>query len=241
MSQEESNLPNLNNDYKDYILALARGLVGAVPFAGSLIAEAITAFIPNQRADRLVQYLSILAAKLEHLDHELLKSRFASPGFVNLLEDSVLQAVRALTAKRLEYIATIVKNGLSDEQEEYDQYKYLLQLLAELNDTEVIILQSYLFDTFSEENQFHKKHQALLMAAGAAHMGSPQQDIERSTVHQSYRQHIARLGLSKPSFKQAKKNELPEFDLDTGTLKASGYKLTSLGKLFLRRLDFSGE
>lgn len=241
MSQEENSLPNLNNDYKDYILAVTRGLVGAIPFAGSLIAEAITAFMPNQRADRLVQYLSILASKLEHLDHELLKARFASPGFINLLEDSVLQAVRALTAERLEFIATIVKNGLSDEQEEYDQYKYLLLLLAELNDTEAIILQSYLFDTRGDENVFYEKHKDLLMAAGAAHMGSPQEDVERSTVHKSYRQHIARLGLLQPKFKQTRKNELPEFDLDTGTLKASGYELTSLGDLFLRRLDLSAE
>jgi hypothetical protein len=45
--------------------------------------------------------------------------------------------------------------------------------------------------------------------------------------------------LLRPKYKKPKKGELPEFDEKTGTLKFSGYDVTSLGKLLLRYIDIA--
>ncbi|MEZ4615393.1 MAG: hypothetical protein R2867_07750 [Caldilineaceae bacterium] len=84
------------------------------------------ALIPNQRIDRIARYVAILEQKLSVLTKEQIATRFSTPGFIDLFEDSLHQAVRALTEERLQHIATVVKNGLSDEQQEHDQYKYFL-------------------------------------------------------------------------------------------------------------------
>lgn len=230
-------LPSIETNRVDYLVAGLKSLAGPLPLIGSLVAEVIGALIPNQRIDRIARYVAILEQKVAHLTQEQIAAKFSRPGFVDVFEDSLYQAARALTDERLQHIATVVKNGMSDEQQEYDQYKYLLWLLAELSDTEMIILQSYLYDTFGEETEFHSKHRDILMAAGRARLGSSQEEVDRSTIHKGYRQHLTQLALLSPRFKKPKKNEIPEFDADTGMIKASGYELTSLGRLLLRQLD----
>ena len=232
-------LPSIETNRVDYVVAGLKSLFGPVPLVGSLVAEVIGAVIPNQRIDRIARYISILEQKVAILEQKQIAVKFSNPGFIDLFEDSLYQAARALTDERLQHIATVVKNGISDEQQEYDQYKYLLWLLAEISDTEMIILQSYLYDTFSEESEFHSKYRNILMAAGQAHFGSSQEEADRSTIHKGYRQHLSQLGLLRSRFKKPKKNEIPEFDTDTGMIKASGYELTALGRLLLRQLDIA--
>ena len=50
------------------------------------------------------------------------------------------------------------------------------------------------------------------------------------------RKHLTRLGLLGQRYKVPRKNETPEFDKETGLLKAGGYELTPLGRLFLARI-----
>ena len=230
-------MPTIETNRIDYLVATLKAISGPIPILGPLFAELFGTVIPQQRLDRLARYIQILDEKLSDLDRELVKARFAMPAFVDLLEDSLHQAIRALTEERLHQIAAIIKNGLSDEHEEYDQYKYVFSLLSEINDTEMIILQAYRHDRFDDPDEFIEKHQDILMAAGSANLDSNQEEVDRSTIHQQYRQHLARLGLLQPRFKRVKKNEFPEFDPQTGTMKASGYKLTPMGRLLLRKTD----
>lgn len=46
----------LNATRIDYVAAGLRGVVGAVPYAGGLLAEIVGTLIPNQRLDRLVSF-----------------------------------------------------------------------------------------------------------------------------------------------------------------------------------------
>lgn len=236
---DNQELPDIQANRIDHIVTGLKALSGLAPVVGSLVAEAIGAIIPNQRIDRLALYVSILEQTLRDIDRELLKARFASPGFLDLFEDSVLQAVRALSEERMQHIATLVKNGLTDEQQEYDQYKYLLSLFAQISDTEVIILHSYIYDEHGGEVNFFLKHQDILMAADKIHSGSSQFELDKATIHTDYIRHLVRLNLLQPTFPTIRKNDSPEFDTKTGMLKASGNRLTPLGRLLLRQLDIA--
>jgi hypothetical protein len=91
----------------DTLAATLRALAGAVPYAGSVLAEAANAAIRNQRLDRMANYLTALGTKLEHFENRFVDNLGNSPEFVELVEESILQAARSASEeRRLNGIAT---------------------------------------------------------------------------------------------------------------------------------------
>jgi len=225
----------------DIATIIGKGLVGAIPFVGPLAAEIVGAVIPNQRIDRIESLLKILESKITDEDKSKIKERIAKPESVDLIEDGFIQASRALSEERKEYIASLLKNSLTDEDLKHIEYKRLLSILGELNDLEVLILKSQtMYRRQSEDNEFWEKHEETLSAPGA-HLGSSQEEIDEHTIYQTHKAHLASLGLLKIKFKKPKRGELPEFDEKTGMIKAQGYDITSLGRLLLRSIDQGGK
>ena len=70
-----------------------------------------------------------------------MKKRFKEEIFIDLFEDGVFQSIKALSNERHEYIASILKNSLSQEEINYLQQKKLLNILSQLNDAEIIHFQ----------------------------------------------------------------------------------------------------
>jgi hypothetical protein len=218
----------------DVSVVFLKGIVGMIPVVGPLAAEVVGAIIPNQKIDRLGKFLQILDKKVEILDQNLLKIRFLTPGFIDLFEDSLYRAARALTEERLEYIAALLKNGLSDEKADYTNYKHILSLLSEINDIEVMLLRAY---DLGWRGDFVEKNISVLKAEPAT-FGSPPEVMDKEILHKSYKDHLIRLKLLQPTFKH-KRNESPEFDYGTGMLKASYTGISPLGRLLLRYVDLA--
>jgi hypothetical protein len=221
----------------DVVATLTKGALGAIPFVGGLAAEVVGAVIPNQRMDRIARLVKVLESKVETLDKEQVRRAFTEPGFVDILEDGFVQAARSLNEERIEHIASLLKNGLTEEHREFVELKKLLYLLAEINDIEVIVLRSYGEpQAIGEESEFRKKHANLLSSPGA-HLGSSQDELDDQFFYDAYRLHLVRLGLLRPRFKKAKRGELPPFDEKTGMIQASGHELTPLGRLLLKNIE----
>src|SRR5687768_5183113 len=125
---------NISANRIDLAVSITKGFIGIVPGIGSLIGEIIGVTIPNQRIDRLSKFVQILDAKLADVEKETLNAKFQTPGYVDLFEDSLYQAARALYDERLEQIATILKNGLTEAEGDYAKYKHVLNLLSEINE-----------------------------------------------------------------------------------------------------------
>lgn len=225
----------------DIATILGKGLVGAIPFVGPLAAEIVGAIIPNQRIDRIESLLKTLESKIAKEDKEKIKERITAPEYVDLIEDCFIQASRALSEERKEYIASLLKNSLTDDDLRHIEYKRMLSLLGELNDLEVLILKSYtMYRGRPEHDGFWKTHKDVL-APPLAYIGSSQEEIDKYTIFQTHRTHLANMGLITPRFKKPKRGELPEFDEKTGLIKAQGYDITGLGRLLLRSIDQGGE
>tara|TARA_R110000868_G_scaffold411644_1_gene706668 strand:- start:1758 stop:2453 length:696 start_codon:yes stop_codon:yes gene_type:complete len=221
----------------DIAAILGKGLVGAIPFVGPLAAEIVGAIIPNQRIDRIESLLKLLESKIAEEEKSKVEEKIVTPESVDLIEDGFLQAARALSEERKDYIASLLKNSLTNDRLEYIENKRLLSILGQLNDLEVIILKSYtLHHGEPESEEFFKIHQDSLQPPGAF-VGSTQEDLDKQVLHQTHKAHLANLGLLRPGFKRAKKGELPEFDDKTGMIKANGYSVTPLGRLLLRSID----
>lgn len=219
---------------RDWGIVLGKGLVSTIPFVGSLLSEAIGVLIPNQRLDRLEQLIIELEKKIAHIEPERVEHRFRDPQFIDILEEGIQQAARAFEPNRIEHIAILLKNSISDEEIQRLRDKRLLGLLSELNDIEIIILTSYIHRGWNSE--FHKQHSDIL-SKPLLYAGSSQAEIEAAAIANEYRNHLVRLDLLKNRYKTPKRGESPDFDKETGTIKASGHEITQLGKLLLRRLD----
>lgn len=231
----------MNTKRTDVVAIIGKGLLGAIPFVGPLAAEIVGAVIPNQRIDRIESLLKLLESKIPEEDRLKVKERFISSDSVDLIEDGFIQASRALSENRKEYIASLLKNSLTDNDLKHIEYKRLLSILGELNDLEVLILKSKTVHRMDpKHSEFWEAHEDALTSP-RAYMGSTQEEIDKYTIYQTHKSHLVNLGLLKAKFKKPKRGELPEFDDKTGMIKAQSYDITSLGRLLLRSIDQGGE
>src|SRR5215510_8642190 len=80
---------HLETNRSDIAASLIRGIVGATPVVGPIVAEALSMTIPNQKIDRIVAFLRILEDKLKYVEQDLLKEASKSEEFNDLLEDGL--------------------------------------------------------------------------------------------------------------------------------------------------------
>lgn len=228
--KSDINLDDIEkNNVSDWGAMIARGTFGAIPIVGPLFSEVITQLIPNQRQERIAKLLYILSKDFEKLNHQELILKLQDPYHIDIFEDACFQAARAVSDERLEYIASALKNGLTDNELEHTYKKKLLWLLGQLNDNEVLILYSYSSIDPYKNKEFFEKHKDSV-GIKPKYMGMSEKEYEKATIHNSFRNRLVELNLLHPKFKKPNKGENPTFDLDTGMIESNGYTITPLGR-----------
>jgi hypothetical protein len=201
---------------EDFLAMLVKGLSGAVPFVGNMLAEVFGAVIPRQRLDRLVEFVRAFEQRVMQLElsQRALEERFVRPEFVDLFEDGASQAARALSQERREYIANLLAKGLSEEELNHARAKKLLRLLESLTDQEIVYLKYFSLADRGEDDEFYEQHEALLEPRDTS-WGASTEEIDLATLQEAYEQTLARFGLVQPGDRSA----------------------TWLGRLLLRYID----
>lgn len=242
MSQELSILKTKEeldtNTYQSEIAtALLRSLASYVPKIGPILAQVIGIVIPNQKVDRLVAFVKVLGDRVKYLEEDTVKLQMETPEFTDLLEDSLIQASRALTDERRGYIASLLTNSITNENLAHLEEKKLLSLLGDLNDAEVLTLK-FCSLSLGGKRSFSALHKELFAPLDIS-FGAPQQNVDRGALRDGYRNKLLELGLLEPVYKKQEAGKLPEFDDKTGRMKATAHRVTRLGKLLLRYIDQS--
>lgn len=238
-TRSEVHLPSLKSGAADYVASAAKAALGAIPFAGSLLAEVAGTIIPNQRIERLVKYAEELDKRLSEMDQEFVKSQLTDENFTDMVEESIRQAARSLSDERRQYLASAMANGISSQDIEFLESKHLLRILGELNDIEVIILRFYLVPAGGDE-EFWERHKDIIRPV-SAYMGAPRNVLDKSALHTSYKEHLTSLGLLKHKYRVDSRTKQPEFDNMSGAQKQRGYAISPLGRLLLRQIGLSDE
>lgn len=223
---------NLETNKEDMMSLFIKSIFGIVPF-GSPIGEAITAVIPHQKLERVIDFVQILNYKIKNAERKIEEQELKTEQFTDLLEDALGQASRALSKERLEYIASLLANSLTDEELEHIETKKLMSILGELSDTEVIWLQYYALYGH-EQNRFYEQHEKVLEIFQAR---SSAKEYDKQSIQLSYKQDLVKIGLLKEKYREAKKGEFPEIDYSTGKPKVSHYVTSSLGNALLRVIN----
>jgi hypothetical protein len=185
----------IKTNRSDIAASLIRGIIGAAPFVGPIVAETLSATIPNQKIDRIITFAKLLEDKIKYLEEDLLKEKFQNEEFADLLEDGLQQASRALSKERKEYIANLLKNGLVNEEQTHLEKKKILSLLNQLNDAEIVMLKYFSLRGDEDREDFANKHRFLKFRDIAEDRLLDEVISEELTL--SYVNQLERLGLVK--------------------------------------------
>ena len=230
----------MEQDKTDALVATAKSVLGAVPFAGPLLSELVGSLIPNQRLDRLTKYVKELEARFSRIDREKIDNALNSEEGIDLFEEGFVQASRSLTDERRKYIANVVANGVDDKTVEYSESKYILKLLQELNEQEIIWLRFFMAPTIGGDEEFRKKHINILDPVHA-YLGSDERTIEKASLQDSYKDHLERLGLIRSHYRMDRNTGVPAFDRFSGKPSVSYRDLTPIGQMILKQIGFTDE
>jgi hypothetical protein len=196
------------------------------------LAEVAGTVIPNQRIERIVKFAKILDSKISNIDQDIIRMQFTNENFTDLLEEGLRQAARSLTNERREYIASVVANSISSERIDFTESKFVLRILGELNDIEIIWLRFYLVPYYDDE-EFRSKHREIIETP-VVYENSSQEVKDKVALEDGYKVHLVQKGLLRHRYDFDHDLGLPKFDCSTGGPKARGYELTPLGRLLLR-------
>ncbi|NCD09850.1 MAG: hypothetical protein EOL98_10560 [Negativicutes bacterium] len=117
----------------DKRVKLYRAILGVLP-CGSFITEYLIDRIQGQRAERLIAYIENLNIRLERLENlEFTKSY----EYTVLVENSIIEATKPISNKRLEWISSIVAPAITPTVEEIIFRKKALQILTDISDKDV--------------------------------------------------------------------------------------------------------
>lgn len=225
----------MGNSKYDLAASAGRGIASMVPMVGGFLGEIITHLIPNQRIDRVERYLRHLSARLDHLPHDKTDNIAKSPERVALFEDGAILASRAISQDRIERIACLVGEGLSEEEAEAARWRRMLDLVAQLDDQELAILAAYA----SRQNTWEALAR---LRPPPLYIGS---DIKTSQENALWSASLAKLErLSLLSFRPETETvdtfkTVPLYD-NFGQPKGF-YDITRFGRSFLKALNFSVE
>ena len=194
-------MSELDANNLDRLTLVAKGVVGACPLIGTLASEAIGHLIPNQRLDRVVQFLRELEYEVRQVDSRLVNVEYSlrTPEGLDLLEEGLVQAARAISRERQEKLARLIGRALTEEKMKYEESKKLLNLLRELTDPEVLWLIYYSTNP-TMGSQFHKQmieENPDVLKPVSREKGAPQEQIDRGALQDSYKSTLLRLGLVK--------------------------------------------
>jgi hypothetical protein len=218
---------NQQEKIQKYTGAIARGLIGQIPVVGSLTVELLNVTIPNQRQERIEKLLNILSQKIFNISKEELQNKFSSTDFIDIFEDVLRQSTRATSDIRLEYLASVLKNGMDSEKLDHLKKKRLLEILEKLNDIEIILLRSYsLRDNTSKYQEFINNYSDIFNVKEEQEDNkSPEtQDKDKQIFIRHYEDNLISLGLVGVD----QKNELLPTRLGVNLLKLIGFEQLEL-------------
>ena len=236
MSAEELLPDVLRDNGNDHLTASAKAVLGAVPFAGSLLAELAGVAIPNQRIDRVSRFAAELDRRLAGVEEEIVKKKWDEDEFLDLAEEVVRQAARATSEERIQYLALVLVKAMTDESVKDNERRHLLRILGDINDVEVVWLAHYASVYVQGIDKFRDTHGEILEQKTYAEFDSDRARLQWSAMRDSYKYHLLNLGLLERELRVNRDNS-PEIDHVSRDFRYN-YSVSTLGLLLLEMIGF---
>lgn len=208
--------------FHDVTYILCSTLASFIPGVSGLTAELIN----QRRNQRVTQLLQGIVSRLDDIDKSI--KTFETPACLELLEESVSQAIRAEKDFRRVILSKLMAKSINDEIVNHETDRLILSLLKDITDYELLHL---LYSVRYESYELHTDYKEILnsykdiVVLRLTDMGSNREEMDAHCIQQAHKSRLANLGL---------------FYQD-GHSHAPSYKIAKLGLLFLRRLGAISE
>ena len=223
----------LDNLEVDIGASVAKSIVGVIPLAGPAVSELLSHVIPNQRLDRVAKFVVELEKRISKSEQKALNT---NRHFVDLFEDTVVQATRSLTEERNRYLAVFLSNNKGISEFDFSVNKKILHILEELTDKDIEILKSFRDVWYSRTCQ---KYCILRKTIGTVDSFTEEERYRYDLAIVSWDAHLntlERLRLIQAKHKMPSHDPdlSPDYlDEETGIAEIEEYIISGLGKVLL--------
>lgn len=228
-------IKQLKDNKTDRLVQVLNATFGEIPFVGGVFVEFISSVVPNQRTDRIVEFIRLLDEKLNKHEQEIFQSRILNEDFSGLFEDIIESALRSIGKERKQNLVEVLRAGLKSDKEAINELRLIAKTLKELNDVEVIILKSKSIRTANEHSEFYQKHKSVLDSQ-YLFVGSSREDEKRHYMYKGYIYHLVSLGLIDTQY-EIKEDKNSFNDQSDFKVNPKDYKITEFGKLIATMIE----
>jgi len=228
-------IKNLNENNTDKLVKIINATFGEIPIVGGTLVELFSSVIPNQRIDRMVEFIKILKEKLTNQEQELLKSKILDENFNSLLEDVIESTIRTIGKERKHHFYKIVHTGLTSNKEELIELRIITRTLKELNDIEMIILKNLSILSTNERTSFYQKNKSILESE-RLYVGASKEQEKRHYMFKGYLYHLVALGLLDVNY-DVKEESNRISDRSEYKVNTNNHRITEFGKMIVEILN----
>lgn len=204
-----------------------------LPVGASFLTDVIFSFVPNQREDRIADFLRELSNQFDNYQKnvENLENRIklieSDKGQLHLLELGFQFAAETDSTFLHHCYAYYIFNNLDNKTMDDIQREKILKVIAELNEYEIVHLLNFLYPSYvGNVSEFHKKFENILMPR-ERYLGVPDDAQEFNAFFDYYKVSLEQKGLiiGKPEVK----NGTLSFD-------KKKYSITAFGRIVVEAI-----
>ena len=223
---------DLDNKAIDVIVSGASAAVGMVPLVGGFLSEIVQEVIPNQRQDRIVEFIKEINSKLQEMEYALnkLENNFKNYKYGAFTYKCLRNVVNEVYSEKIEYYRNICVSGLTGEEKELNRKERILNIFSDMDYFEILYLKVYYYLKWYNKEQVEKikKELGVISLKPDYIMNMSQESFKQETFKQITLNNLTKNGLLEQEIKNIGSHGKTRID----------YKITNLGELILKEINF---
>lgn len=136
---------------------MSRAILGIVPFLGPALQELMSDIIPNQRLDRMSQFLYELNHRVTQIEgfKDIIESNKER---IILLEKAIAYSARTNSNIKSIGMVNVLLDGILSDETSLEESAQFLRILDDISEAQLIILKYYYLSQTGDSRKFRQKH-----------------------------------------------------------------------------------
>lgn len=221
---------NLNTNTTDYVVSILSATAGLAPFVGGFLSEIVQGVIPNQRQDRVVEFIKDLCDRLERLEYTVdnLTDIFSNYAYGAFTHKCLNCVVNEVYDEKIKYYRELCINGLTVKEQELYRIERILKVFSEMDYYEILYLKFYHYAKFGNRTEQEKITNELNIDTIKPNymIGMEEEKRDAETYKQITLNNLEKNGLLEQKIKS----------VGTHGTAVTNYEITLLGELILKKI-----
>lgn len=221
---------NLESNRTDTFVSILSSTVSYIPLVGSFASELVQSLIPNQRQDRIVEFVKNIDYELQNMkiNFQELKEKFSNQKYGSFTYNCIRMVTNEVYEEKIKYYKNLLIQTLTDDEKTLVHNERILRILEQLDYYKILYLKFY-----SDCN-----------IGGTKTMNEVIERLGFQFLQPTYMMSMDNKAFDEETMKQITLNNLCNSGLlnreikwiNNGKHQHISYKITHLGKLILKKI-----